>query len=862
MYASGSTISDIIQQLASAGIQTIKGQSVWSKNNIKRMLRNIKYTGNSKIVKQASRLSELQINPLKEDEEILIHNSHPAIIDQTLFDAVQMKINANHTSRTFIPPGKENILVGRIHCAHCGANYVLFKRINKDTVHVCATRRKNKDSCSSSFFKASQVIQLMKQVIGDSYTMEEPSKIEHLRSDLIVSCKLDQFEKERLDRVITIARLTQQIQMTSNHTHLIDEKNALEHSFHEFEQDLESAENDLAIRMKLINKLSKTHSLESFFEVFTVEDSCALFPSIKLYSNKDAILTWHNHHKTIIGHCPSSTISIPSSFPETKEINNTDTFSKVVIPWNKKAVIAQSKLHTGQLLSSMKTSSGLKLRVCAYCRTSAAEEQHISSLSRQVASYTYVIMTNPAYTFAGVYADHGKSGLNITKRSGFQQMIDDARSGQFDLIITKSVSRFGRNVVDVLATVRELKSLPKPVLVLFENESLRSDLPQCDFMLSLHATLAQNEAYSSSESIRWSHIKSLKNGSYNQTGKLPYGYFKTSNNHWMINETEASVIRCIFDAYINGKTPYTIASDLTYDQILNTRGGKQWRPATIYRMIHNITYIGHFLHGRLFRPNLTSTKRITNQGHVDQYLIEHHHPPIIDLDAWNQAQAISNSRKRAMFNRKKQKDDYVIDIHRQTLIKQRVRCGKCRKAMFYRSIPYKQRSYPYWKCITSIKSIQYDRCDLKAIRQEIIEHAIMICLLRMKHNDDWQSSARLYCDQTKQNNDMDASLEQLKSHETHIYTQIYACIKTEQEQSTHMIDPITSYTEQLLATKSQINELEHNKKATEAEILYLSNLTHILSNIQDFDPETERIELRDDIFEKLFKSVEIFAYVA
>lgn len=134
-------------------------------------------------------------------------------------------------------------------------------------------------------------------------------------------------------------------------------------------------------------------------------------------------------------------------------------------------------------------------------------------------------------------------------------MIDDARSGQFDLIITKSVSRFGRNVVDVLATVRELKSLPKPVLVLFENESLRSDSPQCDFMLSLHAALAQNEAYSSSESIRWSHIKSLKNGSYNQAGKLPYGYFKTSNNHWMINETEASVTRCIFDAYINGKTP-------------------------------------------------------------------------------------------------------------------------------------------------------------------------------------------------------------------------------------------------------------------------------------------------------------------
>ena len=164
----------------------------------------------------------------------------------------------------------------------------------------------------------------------------------------------------------------------------------------------------------------------------------------------------------------------------------------------------------------------------------------------------------------------------------------------------------------------------------------------------------------------------------------------------MINELEATVIRHIFDAYIAGKTPYTI-----HDQILNSRGGKQWRPATIYRMLHNITYIGHFLHGRPFRPDLTRTRRITNQGQVDQYLIEHHHPPIIDLDTWNQAQAISNSRKRTKSNRKKQINHNNNDIHRQTLIKQRVRCGECGKTMLHRSIPYKQHSYPYWKCIAA-----------------------------------------------------------------------------------------------------------------------------------------------------------------
>ena len=116
----------------------------------------------------------------------------------------------------------------------------------------------------------------------------------------------------------------------------------------------------------------------------------------------------------------------------------------------------------------------------------------------------------------------------------------------------------------------------------------------------------------------------------------------------------------------------------------------------------------------------------------------------------------------------------------------------------------------------------------------------------------------LYCDQIKQNNDMDTSLEQLKAQETKLYNQIYECVETEQAQSIHMIDQITALTEQLLVTKSRINELEHNQKITQAEIIYLSNLPNILNNIKDFDPDTERIEFRDDIFEKLFKSIEIF----
>jgi hypothetical protein len=275
-------------------------------------------------------------------------------------------------------------------------------------------------------------------------------------------------------------------------------------------------------------------------------------------------------------------------------------------------------------------------------------------------------------------------------------------------------------------------------------------------------------------------------------------------------------------------------------------------------MVNNITYIGHFLHGRLFRPDLTSNKRRTNRGEVDQYLIENHHPAIIDQDTWERAQAVSASRKRAKSNRVEQTDLDGKIAHRQNIIKKIVICGICGKAVFHRRHTYKQQVYSYWKCIASIKSIKHELCNLKSIRQEIIEHAIMICLLRMKHNNDWQRSAAIYCNNFKQNSTLDESLELLKSQEAVLYAKIYECVRTEQEQSTHLIDQITTYTEQLLAINSQINELEHNKKFANEKILYISNLGNILVKVPDFDPSSEIIEFRDDIFEKLFKSVEIF----
>lgn len=860
LFISNHTYSAIIRQLAKDGVQTMKGEKVWSKNNIRRLLTNIKYTGHSKIVKHPSRLSELQTKTSDQDEAILIKNSHPAIIHQDLFDGVQDIINQNYRPRVANrPSGNTNILAGRIQCAHCGANYVLFKRDKKETIHACATRRKSKDTCPSSFVTESQILQLMQHSVQIRYETDPQQTIESMGNDLMKSSDLEHAEKERLRQIISIARLGQQILSTSNHSHLVQRKKKLEQDFQEFEQNLELTEQDQSIRLKLANNLTPSQTIGSFIKAMTLEEGCALIPAIKLYSSCDGILTWHDQYKTTIGNCPPARTSIPISIETPALPRNMDTHAKVVFPANEKAVIAQATLQSNEWLSSLNLRFSHKLRVCAYCRTSAAEERHISSLSRQIAAYTFLIMTNPDYAFAGIYSDHMKSGLNASHREGFQQMIEDAKAGKFDLIITKSVSRFGRNVVDVLATVRELRSLTNPVIILFENESIRSDSPQCDFMLSLHSAVAQNEVYSTSENIRWSNIKSIKNGTYKQTGKLPYGYSRTTNGQWLVNTAEAKIVKHIFNEYIDGKSPYAIAASLTKDQIPNSSGGPLWRPTAVYLIVNNITYVGHFLHGRLYRPDLTSPKRRTNRGEVDQYLLEDHHPAIIDQNTWEQAQAVSARRRRHKNHLAEKPDHDSKLIDRQNIIKKLVLCGICGKAVFQRRHTYKQQVYSYWKCVASIKSIKYELCHLKSIRQEIIEHAVMICLLQMKHNDTWQKKSADYCDIIKQNITTEESIKLLKSQEAELYDMIYECVKTEQEKSTHLIDQITEYTKQLLSINSRINEHEHDKKNAAEEFFYISNLSNILNNIPDFDPETERVHFREDLFEKIFKSVEILS---
>ena len=182
-----------------------------------------------------------------------------------------------------------------------------------------------------------------------------------------------------------------------------------------------------------------------------------------------------------------------------------------------------------------------KLKVAAYARVSTEQDEQQSSYEAQVDYYGKYIRSNPAWEFVGIYADEGITGTNTKKRDGFNRMIADAKAGKIDLILTKSISRFARNTVDTLQTVRELSTLK--IEVIFEKEGIRTLDKQCEVMLTIMSSLAQEESRSISENVRWGMQKSMQDGNISLPYKRFLGYKKGEDGRPEIVPEEAEIIR-------------------------------------------------------------------------------------------------------------------------------------------------------------------------------------------------------------------------------------------------------------------------------------------------------------------------------
>jgi DNA invertase Pin-like site-specific DNA recombinase len=277
-------------------------------------------------------------------------------------------------------------------------------------------------------------------------------------------------------------------------------------------------------------------------------------------------------------------------------------------------------------------------RVAAYARVSVERDRTVHSLSAQVSYYSELIQKNPEWEYAGVYADLGETGTS-EKRAEWNRMLADCDSGKIDIVLTKSISRFARNTVILLETVRHLKSLG--IEVRFEKENISSMSGDGELMLSILASFAQEESYSASENNKWAARKRFQQGKQNPA--QIYGYQWDGESFTVIRE-KAEVVRFIYDSYLSGTSPRVIAETLN-EQGVKSLLGTNFCEKIIRSILSNEKYIGTVIMQKTFVENHITKKKRRNNGELPRYVIENAHEPIIDREIFDKVQERLQSRK-------------------------------------------------------------------------------------------------------------------------------------------------------------------------------------------------------------------------
>ena len=267
-----------------------------------------------------------------------------------------------------------------------------------------------------------------------------------------------------------------------------------------------------------------------------------------------------------------------------------------------------------------------RLRVCAYARVSSGKDAMLHSLSAQVSYYQKFIASHIDWVFCGIYADEAFTGTKEV-RPQFQKMLEECRSGNIDLVVTKSISRFARNTITLLQTVRELKALG--VDVYFEEQNIHTLSADGELMLSILASYAQEESLSASENQKWRIRKSFEAGQIIAAFPKLFGY-RVVKGKITIDEETAPIVREIFSQFANGASLADIAHRLTDNGVPCIVKGA-WSSKKVKLILSNEKYSGNALLQKTFRNNHLEKRKIVNRGHLPQYFVEDTHPAIVDM---------------------------------------------------------------------------------------------------------------------------------------------------------------------------------------------------------------------------------------
>ena len=270
-------------------------------------------------------------------------------------------------------------------------------------------------------------------------------------------------------------------------------------------------------------------------------------------------------------------------------------------------------------------------RVAAYARVSSGKDAMLHSLSAQVSYYNDLIQKHPGWVFCGVYADEALTGTKADRRN-FTRLLEDCKTGKVDMIVTKSISRFARNTLTLLETVRMLKAIG--VDVYFEEQNIHSASADGELVLTILASYAQEESLSASENQKWRIRRNFENGMPWTGTMLGYRY---DNGKYIIVPKEAEIVRFIFDSYLSGMGFTAIMKTLN-EKGIPTRNGNAWCKNSVVKVLRNYAYTGNLLLQKTYRENHLTKRTLQNNGELPKYHIEHSHEAIIPLRQFNAVQ--------------------------------------------------------------------------------------------------------------------------------------------------------------------------------------------------------------------------------
>lgn len=365
-----------------------------------------------------------------------------------------------------------------------------------------------------------------------------------------------------------------------------------------------------------------------------------------------------------------------------------------------------------------------RLRVAAYCRVSTDNDEQSTSYETQIEHYTEYSNKNPEWVLVNVYADEGISATNTKKRNQFNAMIEDCKKGLIDMILTKSISRFARNTVDCLNYIRMLKGMNIPVF--FEKESINTMDAKGEVLLTIMASLAQQESESISKNVKLGMQYRFQQGKVMVNARCFLGYDKDEEGHLIVNPEEAEIVKRIFLEYLEGAICQKIAVGLERDGILTARGNPRWHDSTVRKILENEKYMGDALLQKTYTVDYLQKKRVKNTGIMPQYYIEGDHDAIIpkELFLMVQEEIARRSEQNVCFGRKK-------GFGANHAFSQIVFCADCGEE--FCRINRGKKSV-VCRCRTRLE--HKDQCHARTVSEETLISAFLDTLNEMVGNSD------------------------------------------------------------------------------------------------------------------------------